>query len=374
MMKRAISFFTAAGLLLLCGLAFATVTTITSPGVYSGQTYTDEVVINASNVVFKNNKLSTTNGLCLQVGFGTPGGIHDVIVDSNNIGPCGSVSQAIHDDGIGANGTMDITISNNSIHDTSDAIAVTNSYHGYTIVGNKIWNTRGPFYDGVSIALGLLDKPGLSPTHQTTIKCNVIDDRMGTNAHSTDHINIGESNLGTGTSSINSPLEIAYNKIRGSLTGWGDSGSGIQTEDAKNYANMWIHDNIIVEVNGCGVCVAGANVLVTNNIIENAGQSSASKTFVAYAFGGNSAACTTLTAFGNRGISKLWAWGHTGENGGANGWEPEGSHANTIGLCPNYVGTGRNNFNDTTLTADIWNTPIPQCGNTPPAVTVRRRN
>lgn len=359
-------------LLFVASIASSTVTTISAPGIYQGQTYTDKVIVRCSNCTFKNNKVSTISGPCVQVGAGTPGAVNNVVVDSNAIGPCGSRSLAIGDHGISANGTMDVTISNNTIHDVSDGIYIVNSYHGYTIKGNTIWNVRGPFYDGVAIAIGLLDKPGLSPTHQTSILCNVIDDRLGNNSVVNDHINIGESNLGSGSSSVNSEFVIAYNKIRGALTTSTDptarghqmTGSGIQTQDAKNYQNLWVHDNIIVEVNGCGMCVAGTNVLVTNNIVENNGQSASSLTYMAYAFGGNGASCTNLTAYGNRGIAKLWDWGFVpaGANSYSAGYEPGGAHANTLSLCTGYVGDNANNFNDTTLTPDVWNTPIPQCG------------
>lgn len=320
--------------------------------------YTSKIIVSASNTTLSNITVTTTSGPCIQVGMGTAGGVRHVVIQNSKIGPCGSASQVSGDSGIYINGAQDVTIRNNEIHDVSDGIFAVNSYHPIKIHNNTFWNIRGPFPDGVAIAIASIqDAPGQS--HSTSIKCNVIDDRMGSNAHSTDHINIGEfgGQPHTSRSSPGAALEIGYNKIRGQLAGGNQSGSGIQIQDSKSYENLWIHDNVIVEVNGCGICATGANTMVENNLVENNGVSADSLTLWPFAFGGNQSSCTTLTARNNRGVGRLWGYGNKGQ--AAYPVKP----AINKSLCTALVEDG-NNWNDTTLTADIWNKPIPQCAAT----------
>lgn len=256
-------------------------------------------------------------GPCIVV----PADVRNVVIRNNNIGPCGDKSQAVRDYGVFIlDRASNITVQQNVIHDVSSGVGAFRAAHPITIDRNRVYNIRGPKWAGQVVQFnGVRGGRGRS-----AITCNIYDGRaektVGSANYVNDHISIYSS---SGTES--DPIEIAYNRIRGSIKGTDESGSGMQLGDSEAGGGatgefdgggwIWAHDNTIVQVNGVGISVAGgSNIMVERNRIENQGDNLASLTgwaFSAVAFSPG----TNVTFRDNLGSARLWAFNRDGTPG-----------------------------------------------------------
>jgi hypothetical protein len=315
--------------------------------------------------VFSGGHYTSTTGPCFVVN-----GAQNITIRDNEIGPCGSSTPTTqHTEGVQINGSTNITVQRNVIHDISTGVLADNGTTNPIILDrNFFYNIRGPFgngnYQGQMTQFGNV-AGGSSPSK---ITCNVSDDRYGGDRGITlveDHISLFGGTQGV---SVNSPIEIAYNKIRGIVHNVEakQSGSGMMLGDTSNgpAGYYWIHDNIVVQTNGVGIGISGGtDIIVENNKVTNNGLCGAngnqydatdcSETGWAYSAQNNGASCSAITFRNNFGQGKLWAYNH------------DGSVA-TTGGSPIFISgcTVTQTNNDSTTTLDpvaTWNLTFSQC-------------
>jgi hypothetical protein len=273
--------------------------------------------------------ISNPNGPCI-----TLNNVTNVKIVNNQIGPCGSGTSGA---GISISGSDHVTIQNNNFNDVSSGVYAMDSTGGHlNFSHNYATKVRGPMPRGQIIQFNNVSGAGLSVT------CNVSDqaiggykDSSGTYTGPEDHINVYMSN---GTAS--SPIEVAYNKIRG---GGSPSGGGIMSGDTGG-SYQSIHDNILVNPGQYGIAIAGGNYIqmTSNRVFASANSWNNVGSFV-WEQGGVSCGNTTFQS--NR-INYVQSGSQNNYwNGGGCG----------------TVDTSTDVFGDTTLDASIWNLAIPQC-------------
>lgn len=256
-------------------------------------------------------QFTTSSGPCIDVSANKK----NIVITNSIIGPCGTNLNEEYGI-IVREGSYNITIQNNEIKSVSTGIKVYGARDGIVIDRNLIYGIRGPSYattpqgwDGQAIAFHSVGGvPPVTPadavTHRTRITCNVSDATMGsTTKNYEDHINIFKSK-----GSPRSPIEIAYNRLRG---GTSRSGGGITVGD-QGGEWIWVHDNHVQKVANGGIGVVGGNnILVENNDVDNRGENQGTLTSYAF-FVRPFTACANITLRNNRGNAVLWAW-----NGGS---------------------------------------------------------
>lgn len=335
--------------------------------------------------VIEGKNITTTSGPCIVI----PPGVQNVTIRGNRIGPCGtSTFNQVNGGGegvmiqSGAGGGLGITIQRNEIRDVSTAVWAQNgSYHPIVIDRNQVWNIRGPNWQGQFVQMSTRAGTGSSK-----ITCNVVDGdyKPGFAAgsqHIGDHISIYNV-LGNGNAN---PLEIAYNRIIGSLPASNPerSGSGMQLGDGANggatpeSGYYYVHHNTVVTVPGTGIGVAGGHdIRVENNIIDQraagadtvAVLSQVGRPFT-YKNWSATQGCSNISFTNNRStLSRVWAfdngWYCPGPNGTTIPGNPDGTPNTTYGACTQVwtptttifgegctVSLSGNNFNDAGLAA-----------------------
>jgi hypothetical protein len=288
--------------------------------------------------------ITSTSGPCVKVAPGAT----NVTISGNEIGPCGS---GVDDVGVLVQAKASkVTITKNTIHNVSSGALMADAYNPLVFSYNTVYNVRGPFPRGQMVQFaGVSGGAG-----QSKIIGNVSDKQRATITTTyEDHINLYKT-----YGSAAYPILIACNKIRGSATAndktTGEdtsNGSGITVGD-NNGAWVEIRNNVVVYTPNTGIGVAGGDHMrVANNLIYNRGTAAGSMTQEAvtvFPFLGFQPTNVTIT--GNRGTSRAWKYGSTGQV--VDGYWADSSVTG--------VTLSGNNFNDGSLTDQIWNT-TPTC-------------
>lgn len=285
-----------------------------------------------SGQVIENVHVVASTGTCITIE-----GVSNVVVRNSEIGPCGPETSVTEDMGIRVqNGASNVTIERNVIHNASSGVYVTQATGPFVFDRNYVYNIRGPMPRGQMIQFN-----GFSGAN-SRVTCNISDGQPGTrygvahgvNQRLEDHINMYGA---SGTSS--SRLEVAYNRIRGYGPG-STTGTGIMVGD-NGGSWVWAHDNTIVNSGGGGFAIAGGNNNThqrnrsfNNQVVEGS--------IGAYIWEQGGGACTNASMLDNR----LWI------SNGNQFWNAGNCNPSTV--------TG-NNWNDTTLTAAIFDEAFTQC-------------
>lgn len=288
--------------------------------------------------------ITSTSGPCVKVAPGAT----NVTISGNEIGPCGS---GVDDVGVLVQAKASkVTITKNTIHNVSSGALMADAYNPLVFSYNAVYDVRGPFPRGQMVQFaGVSGSAG-----QSKIIGNVSDKQRATiKTTYEDHINLYKT---SGSAAF--PILVACNKIRGSATAndktTGEdtsNGSGITVGD-NGGAWVEIRNNVVVYTPNTGIGVAGGDhMAVANNLIYNRGAAAGSMTQEAvtvFPFLGYQPTNVTIT--GNRGTSRAWKYGSTGQVVDSYWAEPSLTGITLL----------NNNFLDNTLTADIWNT-TPAC-------------
>ena len=207
--------------------------------------FTDSGPIMAvSGATYSGLHITSADGPCIQIN----GATNVTIVDSE-IGPCGADDTGI---GVQLYQSSHVTIHHNSMHDVASGVYATQNGDGNVVIEHNYFrNVRGPMPRGQYVQFGGMSGPG------SRIRCNVGEQGPLDFPNKEDSISIFNS-----SGSNDSPIEIAYNKIRG---GSSASGCGIMAGDFGG-AYIAIHRNNVVQTGGCGVAIAGGHdISVTHN-------------------------------------------------------------------------------------------------------------
>ncbi len=309
-----------------------------------------------SGQIIENVHVTNPTGPCIVID-----GASDVVIRNSEIGPCGQNSDNVDNVGILiANGATNVTIERNVLHDASTLIRASGAVHPVTISKNLFYNIRG--YSWAFQAIQFAETR--NATASTRITCNVIDDTLvqqypmagGKSRLVEDHINFYNSG---GTAQF--MVELAYNRIRGNPDGLGGiSGTAMQLGDSPaggggsgsnvpGYFN--VHDNIVKNVNGQGVAIAGGvGSVVRNNKVDNRGTRADN---TGWSFGlrnFDSSKSASVTYSGNKGISNLWAFDNDGH------LQPPFS---TVWAGSGFAVTdGGGNDWQYNFTTDVWSEPL----------------
>ena len=265
-----------------------------------------------------------------------PEGVHDVVVEDNEIGPCKADVVGVY----AGRGATNITVRYNLIHGVASGFWADHAVNPVVFEYNTVYDVLGPFprgqmvqYDGVSGGTG-----------QSRIVGNVSDwfAKTGPTKYE-DHIN---TYMSSGTPAY--PILIQGNKLRG-----GDSGSGsaicIGDQGGRYYRVL---DNVVVAVPNVGIAMAGGgNFTVERNRVWNVstGALKGTKTNVgAYLWNVNTAAlrdnrviAADCDGSGNCGVPHMAFWYGPGDTA------PGETNSN--------VTESNNNWFDKSLNGDMWN-------------------
>jgi hypothetical protein len=275
--------------------------------------------------------ISNPNGPCITVN-----GVSNVTILNNQIGPCGPTAAGV---GIDLYSSDHVTVENNALNDVATGLEASDSTGGtITFSHNLVTKVRGPYPRGQMVQFNTVSGAGSS------ITCNVSDqaiggylDGSGAYTGPEDHINLYMSN-GTATS----PIEVAYNKLRG---GGSKSGGGTVLGDSAG-SNEYSHDNIMINTGQYGAGIAGGTGmrLADNRVFASQNPWTTGAGIEVEAFG--TVACANPAVSGNR-------VNYTQSSGGIYGYWSDGK-CSGISLTANV-------FSDPTVTADMWNDVLPQC-------------
>ncbi len=325
-------------------------------------------IVATTGQVIEGKRISNPTGPCITV----PDGVHGVVIRNNDIGPCGETTTSAtlldwaNDVGVLIAG-YDVLIGGNTIHDVRAGVYAQGAEHPIVVDRNLVWGIRGPEPRGEMVQLNTVTSTGAGPyaaagSAQTRITNNVSDktlsqdtgyrnpetrDNMGGRITGyVDHVNLYGS---SGTSAL--PIRVACNKFRG---GDDTAGSGMIVGDN---GGGWViaEDNIMMmttNVGGVG-CAGCTDTIVRRNVVYAPGADSASNTSGAFYSKTDDGAFSSARVqfLNNRAWVRSWLYGGTGELSAA--WYEDGT---TTGLTL----TG-NNFQDSTLTAAIWDTTPAAC-------------
>jgi hypothetical protein len=292
--------------------------------------------------------VTSSSGPCIIV----PAGVTGVSIVGNQIGPCGSTTQASVPANLGVQinpGATNVLVRSNVCHDVSSCVYADGA-QGVVVDRNQVFNIRGPLPRGQMAQFIHFPAPAV---YQTKVTCNRVDG-LSPSASTVpnywvdeDHVNLGDS---FGSALL--PIEIAYNQIRGTgnylpggaptyMTG-SESGSGFLIGDGGTGDYVSVHDNTLVKTNNVAISIiSGQHVTVDHNRVKNDGANQASMTGWAISSSGT---CTSRSITNNRGIARLWAYDHTGAT--ATGYLSDNA-------CTSLVMSG-NVWSDQTLTDAIF--------------------
>lgn len=183
-----------------------------------------------------------------------PGGVHDVVIEGNVIGPCSAGLVGVYAEP----GSGNITVRNNTIHKVASGMWANHAQNPVVFEGNRVYDVLGPYPRGQAVQFDNVT----GGDGQSRIEGNVSDwmERTGATAYE-DHINVYMSSGKAGE-----PILIKGNKVRG---GDSESGAGITVGDG---GGGWIEidDNLVVSVPNTGIAIAGGHdIRATNNRVVN---------------------------------------------------------------------------------------------------------
>lgn len=289
-------------------------------------------VIAVSGQTISGLHVTNPNGPCITVHTAS-----NVTIADNLIGPCGPDTQGV---GIDVYASDHLLVLHNAFSDVASGMYVVDAAAGnITFDHNLAQKVRGPFPRGQMVQLNNVSGAGVR------ITCNVSDQAIGGYLRDDggylgpeDHINLYMSNGDPA-----SPIEVAYNKLRG---GGSHTGGGTVLGDSAG-SNESSHDNIIISTGQYGGGIAGGSGMrLENNRIYGAQSPWATGAGVEIeAFGGVS--CTGPVVQGNR-------VNYTDASGALNGYWSDGN-------CSGISGLSSNDFSDGSVTEAMWDEPIPQC-------------
>lgn len=269
--------------------------------------------------------VTSTSGPCI-VGSN----VQNVRITNSKIGPCGPTAQGV---GVSLYASHDVRVDHNAFDDIASALYAQTDTSGRIVFDHNVaTRIRGPKARGQLVQFNGIAGPG----HR--IACNVSDQTLpGYLAGPEDHISIFKS---AGTAE--SPIEIAYNRMRGG--GPSLSGSGILAGDYGS-AHVSIHHNTMVETANVGFAIAGGSDIRYEQNRAFSGQTPYSNVG-AYVWAQADAGCKDNAMIGNR---TYW-YNKTGT------WNPFWNGGN----CENTTLTN-NVWGDTTLSAKIFDEPYTEC-------------
>ncbi len=261
-------------------------------------------------------------------------GVTNVRITNNKIGPCGPA-----DTGVGVNlyqaGT-NIRVDHNSFDDIASALYVIQGGNDIVFEQNHATRIRGPFPRGQMVQFNNVRGSG----HK--VMCNVSDQTTpGYRIGPEDHVNMFAS---SGT--VASPIDIAYNKIRGG--GPSQTGGGMLAGDTGS-DNVTIRDNILIHPGQYGIAVAGgSNIRLLRNRVYSRTVFPWSN-IGAYVWSQYGASCSGNEVRGNQAF-------FLSRNGVANPFWNAGN-------CGAVAGESENTWDQgtTTLSEAMWNEQIPAC-------------
>ncbi len=288
----------------------------------------------SSNQTVTGKHITNPNGPCI-----TGNNVTNVTITNNKIGPCGPDENGV---GVSMETASEITITHNSFDDVASGFYI-NGYSGggsnIVFKHNHVTRVRGPFPRGQMVQFNGVKGSG------NEIMCNVSDQTspgyLGTKGTGPeDHINMYASQ---GTKE--SPIRYAFNKLRGG--GPSISGGGSLAGDGDG-AYVIMESNIVVDPGQYGIAVAGGNNIKMNNNIVYSPTAHPWSNIGAYIWNQYPQACFDIEAKGNRVF-------YRNKDGNLNaGW-----NANN---CTNVTGWNTDNvWNDSSLTAAVWDTVFPEC-------------
>lgn len=263
---------------------------------------------------------SSTSGPCIVVKGS------NVEIIGSEIGPCGAPGETSNFGNgieIRPNGTIvpkNIKILHNVIHDVATGVLTFSAIHPIYVQYNNIFNSRSVGFDST----GYLNKGHLIQLANVSggdlpslITCNVSDGYqrypalVGPNSVD-DHISL----YNVKGPDIGGRVEVAYNRIRGTVGGGTRQGSGIMVGDGPSSGNAdngryWIHDNRIVQVNNTGIGVAGgSDITIERNEVDQRGPGVSSLTGWSFATKNNgTAVCTDIFFYNNLSApANMWSY------------------------------------------------------------------
>lgn len=309
---------------------------IPTPASIAGKPVVGPIVAVAGQVI-ENVHVTSTTGACITIN------VNNVTVRDSEIGPCG---QGVNENNIGIrvhNGAANTIIQRNVIHDVSGGVYAAGANGPLVFDRNYVYNVKGPSPRGQMIQFNGFGGAGAKVT------CNISDGQPGTRYgvdHGAFHNLEDHINAYGASGSSTAKIEIAYNRLRGHSP-TSDSGSGIMVGDGGS-SWIWSHDNTLVNTGSTGFAVAGG----TNNVQERNRtymaemteeyRPSGNKSIGAYVWAQGGGACTGSVMKDNR----LWIKNQNSF------WD--------AGNCSGSTITG-NNWNDTTLTAAIFDEAYAAC-------------
>ncbi len=180
--------------------------------------------------------VTSADGPCLR-----GSGVTDVWIHDNRIGPCGPDSEGV---GVALERASRVHVEHNAFDDVASALYVYEDGDDLVFDHNLATRIRGPMPRGQLVQFNNVQGRG------NRILCNVSDQTLpGYLAGPEDHVNIFAS---SGTA--DSPIAIAYNKLRGG--GPSDSGGGLLAGD-NDSEHVDITDNVLLSPGQYGVAIAG---------------------------------------------------------------------------------------------------------------------
>lgn len=292
----------------------------------TGTTVTTGIVAQSGQTI-RGARVSNPSGPCIYI----PRTVRDVTIEDSDIGPCGGGVT-----GVGIELQPDATnvaVRGNRIHDVASGLYATGAKHPITFERNVVTDVRGPSPRGQMVQFDQV----YGGSGQSRIAYNVSDKWASkAQTHMEDHVNLHGS---SGTSM--NPILVVCNKMRG---GDSASGSGVLASDG---GGGWVtvRNNTIVLTTNTGIGVPGGHdVVITGNRIFNAGDSPESLTEgAAYVATFGSSPPTNIVLTGNRGVARGWISDF--------GKRHYSFWTDRTGV---NVQMSDNNWDDTSLTAGIW--------------------
>ena len=258
-------------------------------------------------------------------------------IENNLIGPC--KNDKAYSLGVKASGGGSIKIINNRFNDISTAfylVGVDNKSRisNINFFGNFVSGVRGPLPRGQMVQLNKVSGDDI------LIACNVSDQSIDGSVYGTeDHINIFAS-----SGSLNSPIRIVNNKIRGGVS---LTGGGIIAVDSGFGENIYIYENILVNSGQYAIGVPGGkNIRVSNNFVYGDSNPWTNVGIYVWKRYSNSS-CTGVEVSNNR-------VNYKNKHGKFNSYW----NSNT---CGQVFGVETNVWNDHELDVTIWGKEFPQC-------------
>lgn len=289
-----------------------------------------------SGQIVTGKQITSTSGPCI---YGS--GVSNVQIYDNKIGPCGRDpdGNGIELAGSGSN----ITVRNNQIEDVASGFyAVGVSGNNIVIKDNIFRNARGPFTNGRGQYVQFNNVRGAG--HK--ILCNVGEQTPIDKAEKEDSISMFAS---SGTA--DSPIEIAYNKIRG---GSSYNGAGIMTGDN---GGEWVHvhHNNVIQTGGLGLGISGGrNIVITDNKVYSPQTRFSNVGAAVFSYQG--ASCSGNTFARNQITWKCGNASYCGSPGADNHFWDSSECGAVSGNGTNVLGASL----DPTL---MWNESFPACEN-----------